>query len=340
MNPSSYSPVLHSGSWPYGHCQGIAVDAEKRIIYYSFTTALIKTDFDGRVLGMVTGLLGHLGCIDFCKADGRVYGSLEYKNDQIGRDILARAGHAAPVEDAFYIAVFDVDHIVRMDMDACADGVMTAVYLQEVYDDYTAAVSCDGREVKHRHGCSGIDGVTFGRMPGGADETEYLFVAYGIYGDESRTDNDDQVILCYEAAKLKEYARPLSQQHMHRSGPEHPAHKLFVHTGNTTYGIQNLKYDSETGNFYMAVYRGRKPQYPNYDLYVIDGSRPPTGNRLTLLDNGTGEATPGWRYPYGATGLCPLENGLCYVSQEGRDGDKHSTKVVLCRWDVSTPFAP
>lgn len=332
--------VLSSGSWPYRHCQGIAVDAEKRFIYYSFTTALVKMSFDGRVIGAATGLLGHLGCIDFCKTDGRVYGSLEYKNDVIGRGILERVGHTAQVENAFYIAAFDVDRIDRMEMDACTDGVMTAVYLKEVYDDYMATVVADGRETPHRHGCSGIDGTTFGKMPGTADDTEYLFVAYGVYGDETRTDNDDQVILCYDAADLQRYAQPLSQRHMHRSGPEHPLRKLFVRTGNTTYGVQNLKYDPATGNYYMAVYRGRKAQYPNYDLYVIDGSKPPVENRLTLLGNGRDELTPGWRYSYGATGLCPLENGLCYVSQEGRDGELYNTKAVLCRWDGCTPFVP
>lgn len=328
--------VLFSGSWPYGHCQGIAVDEERRCIYYSFTTALVKMGFDGRVIGTVTGLLGHLGCIDFhC---GRVFGSLEYKNDQIGRDILARAGHSGQVENAFYIAVFDGERIDRMNMDACADGLMTAAYLREVGEDYAATVENEGRMAAHRHGCSGIDGTTFGRMPGDPAGPLRLFVAYGVYGDESRTDNDDQVILCYDPEALLRTARPLRQDGMHRSGPAAPVRKLFVHTGNTTYGVQNLKYDPLTGHFYMAVYRGTKPQYPNYDLYVIDGSKPPVNDRLTLLDNGTGEATPGWRYPYGATGLCPLKDGLCYVSQEGRDGELHNTKVVLCRWDGAAPF--
>lgn len=333
---NSFPPKLHSGNWPYGHCQGIAVDEDKRFIYYSFTTALVKADFAGRVIGTVTGLLGHLGCIDF--AHGRVYGSLEYKNDQIGRDILARAGHQQQVEDAFYIAVFDVDRIDRMGMDACTDGVMKAAYLQEVCADYAATVENEGRMVQHRHGCSGIDGNTFGRMPGDPSSPEYLFVAYGVYGDVTRSDNDDQVILCYDPDELLRTAQPLQQEHMHRTGPATPVRKLFVRTGNTTYGVQNLKYDPQTGNYYMAVYRGQKPQYPNYDLYVIDGSIPPKGDRLTLLDNGTGEATPGWRYPYGATGLCPLMNGLCYVSQEGRDGEMHNTRVALCRWDGVTPF--
>ena len=33
------------------HVQGMAVDEKKGVIYYSFTTKLIKTDFSGRLLG-------------------------------------------------------------------------------------------------------------------------------------------------------------------------------------------------------------------------------------------------------------------------------------------------
>ena len=67
---------IPSGLWPYGHCQGIAIDKKREFMYFSFTTALIKTDLKGRLIGSVTGLLGHLGCIDFNDEDGRLYGSL------------------------------------------------------------------------------------------------------------------------------------------------------------------------------------------------------------------------------------------------------------------------
>ena len=58
------------------HIQGIAVDEKKGFIYYSFTTMLIKAKLDGTIVGSVKGLTGHLGCIDFNEADGKVYGSL------------------------------------------------------------------------------------------------------------------------------------------------------------------------------------------------------------------------------------------------------------------------
>ena len=86
-NFSDFPKTIFSGSYPTGHCQGIAVDTKNRVIYYSFTTQLVKTDFDGNFLGSVGGLLGHLGCIQFRASDGLVYGSLEYKNDAIGKGI-------------------------------------------------------------------------------------------------------------------------------------------------------------------------------------------------------------------------------------------------------------
>ncbi len=338
MNTADFPCSIYSGKWPYGHCQGIAVDQRRQVIYFSFTTALIKADFSGRILGTVTGLLGHLGCIAFCEADGRVYGSLEYKNDIIGKNILAHAGSTAKIDNAFYIAIFDGNKIDRMDMDACADHVMTTVYLKEVYDDYSAFVEHEGRTLSHRHGCSGIDGVTFGRMPGGKDDALYLFVAYGVYGDVTRTDNDHQVLLAYDIGDWKCYERPLRQDAMHTCGPDAPKDKLFVLTGNTRYGVQNLEYDADTGHFLMAVYHGEKDCWPNYDLFAIDGSKTPQDHHLFLLDHGSGEKAPGWHFPFGATGMYALGNGYFYLSEDGKEDGLFYTHVTLYRWDGQSPF--
>ena len=154
--------TIDSGTFPAGHIQGIAVDTERRYIYYSYTTMLVKADMQGRVVGTVTGLLGHLGCLDFNDADGRLYGSLEYKNDAIGRGILAMQGSDEAVTDGFYVAIFDVDRITREGMDAERDGIMTAVFLGDVLDDYKAEIDTADGPVAHRYGCSGIDGISFG----------------------------------------------------------------------------------------------------------------------------------------------------------------------------------
>ncbi len=149
--------AIFTGTHGNNHIQGIAVDEKKGFVYYSFTTKLIKATLDGTLVGSVTGLTGHLGCIDFREADGKVYGSLEYKNDTIGKGIHANLGIEKEYQDAFYMTIFDVDKITRMDMDAERDGVMTAVYLKTVVDDYNGTGAL-GKP--HRYGCSGIDGTT------------------------------------------------------------------------------------------------------------------------------------------------------------------------------------
>ena len=129
---------IFSGKWGKCHCQGMTMDRERRYIYYSFTTVLVKTDIDGNLIGYVENIAGHLGCIDYCDADGKVYASLEYKNDAIGKGILGRIGKAdVKLRDGFYIAIFDGDKIDRPGMNAATDGVMTAAYLKTVYDDYS-----------------------------------------------------------------------------------------------------------------------------------------------------------------------------------------------------------
>ena len=107
------SKNIFSGYHGSCHCQGIAVDEINGYIYYSFTTKLVKSDLKGNIIGSVDGLVGHLGCIDFCEDDGRVYGSLEFKNDSIGKGILSRLGSDRELEDGFYCAIFDVDKITR-----------------------------------------------------------------------------------------------------------------------------------------------------------------------------------------------------------------------------------
>ena len=161
--PNDNAPVklpnrIYSGLQGKHHVQGIAIDREKGHMYFSFTTKLIKTDLQGNLIGSVEGLTGHLGCLTFNPEDGQVYGSLEYKNDAIGKGIAGE--EASRKESAFYIAIFDTDKITCPQMDAEKDGIMTTVYLKEVADDYYATDTNHGNPVDHRYGCSGIDGVS------------------------------------------------------------------------------------------------------------------------------------------------------------------------------------
>lgn len=330
--------AIKCGPFNTPHVQGIAVDTKNRVIYCSFTTMLAKYDFDGNLLGTVTGLLGHLGCLDFNDADGKVYGSLEYKDDAIGRGILKKEGSAKKFRNNFYVAVFDVDRINRVGMDGEKDGVVTAIPLPTVLDDYSAKVNVGGKVLDHRFACSGIDGLSFGPRIGKTSGKYFLTVAYGIYGDTRRSDNDYQVILQYDMDKCRKYARPLSQDNPHFKGLDKPEARFFVYTGSTDWGVQNLEYDASSGLWYMAVYRGKKSTFPNYSLYAFSSGAHAVRKTLTgipyykkgnvvplaqggLHDAGTGIS--GWNFPYGSTGIHALGNGYFYISENisGKDGE-------------------
>lgn len=335
---------IKSGPWAFGHCQGIAADMERRVMYFSFTTALLKVDFSGKLIGSVTGLLGHLGCIAFNEEDGRVYGSLEYKDDEIGRGILSALGVQEMPSTTFYIAAFDAWRIDRPGMNAGDDSIMRAAYLKEVAQDYAAP--------GHRYGCSGIDGLTIGPRFGVPSSEKSLYVAYGIYEDTAREDNDHQVLIRYEMQSITRYLQPLSQTDMHASGPDAPDEKLFVFTGNTCYGVQNLEYDPYTGDWLMAVYKGSKPAYPNHPFFVIDGAMPPHlsplqgcgGEKGLLLQlkkvglHDAGSDIYGFDFAYGSTGLFAIGDGRYYVSHHAGGHGSHSSTARLYRWDGITPL--
>jgi hypothetical protein len=341
--------AIDGGAWDAGHVQGMALDRKGGYMYFSFTNLLVKTDLEGHPVGSVTGFTGHLGDLDFNERDGRVYGSLEYKD-----------------AESFYIAVFDADRIDRMDIDAQSSDVASTVYLKEVVDDYTADM--DGNGVfdgdtadtpDHRYGCSGIDGVAFGpglgRRGGKGHGAQLLTVAYGVYSNTGRRDNDHQVLLQYDVRNWKKYERPLSESAPHTSGPARTGGKYFAYTGNTTYGVQNLEYDAASRNWQLAAYEGEKPGFPNYSLFTVDGSKPAVrgqvrgqpeperGQLLTLARQGLYDRDTGirgWKGP-GEYGLVSLGDGRYYVAESGtveEDGvTKQTGRAVLHRWTGRTP---
>ncbi|WP_449467794.1 hypothetical protein [Stenotrophomonas humi] len=346
----------HGGSWDSGHVQGIAVDRRGGHIYYSFTHLLAKYDFDGKLVGTLTGWTGHLGDLDFNATDGKVYGSLEYKKDE-----------------AFYIAVIDVARIDRVGINANDMDVLRTVYLPEVTADYTADVNGDGSfdgddgryhdnvaaSPDHRYGCSGIDGVSFGPQFGSSDGPQLLTVAYGIYGNTARSDNDHQVLLQYDITDWSRLARPLVESAPHHSGPDMAHGKYFVRTGNTSYGVQNLAYDADQQRWFMGVYQGRKTHFPNYLMFAVDAHAAPVradlvgvhaqgsgrweqGQLLPLADAGLkDEATGirGWNQK-ADVGLQPVGDGLFYLAENFRKEGKQSATLQLMRWtgDAEQPF--
>lgn len=344
---------VSSGPQDKFHVQGIAFDARNQCFYMSFTTSLIKVDLQGRVVGSVVGLTGHLGCMAMNPDDGRLYASNEYKHDAIGQGISKGLNQQNDDATGFYVSIFDVDRINRLQMDA--SEVMTTVYIREAVDDYQATVTSQGHQFQHRHGCSGIDGLTIAPAWGKKKGRNMLYVAYGVYSEKERTDNDYQVILCYDISKWKQYEKPLSAADLHQSGPKAPTRKYFVYTGNTNWGIQNLAYDPTSGHMYAAVYPGQKEGWPNYSFFAIDGGQKPKKQKLTgfdqptkgyvlsLLPQGmkdTQHGTWGWKFPWGSTGICPIGDGYAYISHNSIEQGKQATTLHLYRWTGKTdsPF--
>ncbi len=339
--------TLFSGYWREGHVQGIAVDKEKGYIYYSFTTMLLKMDIQGNTVASVTKLAGHLGCITFDPDRRRIYGSLELKHDVIGTDIIARTGWDPNQEDNFYLVSFDADAIDRMDMDAETDGIMQAVWLAEVCADYreTDPIS----NCLHRYGCSGCDGTAYGPVFGSsADSPGKIMLAYGIYSDVQRQDNDYQVILQYDPDVFDAYGQPLCQSKPHHSGPSHSQARYFLYTGNTTYGIQNLEYDSVSRTWLVAVYTGKKEWFNNFPMFFIDagatareqyltGRGKERGQVLTLAplgESGTQGIRGSW-FPLGATGICSLGDGTLYFSCPQEDLEKRTYASQVERYRMN-----
>lgn len=265
-------PEVYGGAWRSGHVQGIALDADAGHLYFSFTDLLVKTDLYGKQLGSVAGIDGHLGDLTF--HGGLVHGSLERKSAQ-----------------AFFVAVFDPDRIIAMDMDPAE--AMTIAPVEQVAADF----------VEGRHGCSGIDGITFGPRLGDPGQERLLTLAYGIYAGTG----DDQVLLQYDGGGWR---------------------KHLVRTGNTTYGVQNLEYDSHTRLWFMAVYRG-----VNHTFFTLDG------RSMRLAERGLYHRETGvWGWEAGGQfGLASLGDGRYYIVDKGESGGRQTATARLHRWTGEAP---
>ena len=328
------------------HVQGIAYDKAVGSMYFSFTTSFIKTDMEGKVLGSIDRIQGHLGAMTFNPSDRKVYASLECKDDVIGAGLSS----FAKGRSMFYIAIIDVDKVTEVGMDSEDNDAFRIVCVKDATRDYHMTGFAD-KEYEHFYGCSGIDGVTIAPELGKKGGKNYLYVAYGIYGDLGRNDNNHQVLLRYDIRKLNEYAGKVKFGDFYGEGPDKPLDKYFAYTGNTNWGVQNLAYDAETGKMFMAVYKGRKSIFKNYDLFVFDVAEKPVKKSLAgvLYDRtkhkviGSQDApVPGFYFKYGSTGMCPVGNGLFYFAKPGKNAEtgKQYSRTRLYRWtgDSAKPF--
>ena len=323
-----YPDVVHINGGKF-HVQGIALDKKEKSMYLSFTTSFYKTDLEGNITGSITGINGHLGALTFDPKTRKVYASLELKNDEIGNDIADGLGATRHNNSTgrFYIAEIDVDSVDGLDVPF--DKAITLHPVAEAAKDFLAEVEVEGNVLKHRYGCSGVDGITLGPEFGSdLKNNTNLYIAYGIYSDTLRTDNDYNILLSYDLKDLST-----------------PKHKYFIYTGNTKYGVQNLAYDSHTERMYMAVYKGRKSKFENFRLFAVDMNQKPYLGQLKDVPYHEGEAElldvcGGWHFKWGSTGLCPLGDGRYYISINSKtdEGQVCDATMHMCSDDPESPF--
>lgn len=290
------------------HVQGIALDQKEKCMYCSFTSAFFRTDLQGNITGSITGINGHLGAMTFGSRSRKVYASLEVKDDAIGRGVSDALGAKRHEKSGstFYVAEIDVDKVDSLDVPF--EKAVRLHAIEEVRKDYLDSVEVDGQMKEHRYGCSGMDGITIGPEFGAKNRRQrFLYVAYGIYGDTTRIDNDHNILLCY---RLDDFSKPV--------------HKYFIHTGNTRYGVQNLAYDKYSGKMYLAVYKGRKSSYPNYSHFSLDIRQKPYMAPLRDVpyeksDVEQLDVCEAWHAKWGSTGMCPLGDGRWYISENGKE---------------------
>lgn len=332
---------LAGGNWDVKHCQGIAVDKKKGYVYYSYTTLLVKCDWEGNIVGTVTGFSGHLGDIAFNERDGKLY-----------------CGYYAEGRKGIYAVIFDVDKITKTGMKATDKNVVRTVHLEEAWQDYRADINENGKldgggvnSPDHRFGCSGIDGVEFGPSFSDPSKKNLLTVAYGIYPNTERTDNDYQVLLQYDVTNWwTKYAKPFSKTEFHRSGPEKCNGKYFVFTGNTGYGVQTISYFREMNIWLLNCYAGSKKQFSNFTLFAVDGDVKPTvqklkgqpkptlGYVLSLYQDGEYDKKNdiyGWHTSYGQKGMAYLSDGLFYIVHAYKSW--FGTQTAICYLNIWNP---
>lgn len=313
---TKYPEVIHLEGKKL-HIQGLALDKKEKCLYCSFTSAFFKCDLEGNVIGSVTGINGHLGAMTYEPKSKKVYASLEIKDDEIGRGVSDALGAERHEKAAsrFYVAEIDVRKIDRIEVPF--EEAMTLHPIEEVAKDYLDTVEVNGVTLEHKYGCSGMDGVAIAPGFGAKGKEKFLYVAYGVYGDTTRVDNDYNILLCF---KMDDLAKPV--------------HKYFVKTGNTRYGVQNMTYDADSERLYLAVYKGSKSQYPNYSLFSLDIHQKPFMGKLENVPYEENEVeqvsvTEGSFFKWGSTGLYSFGDGRWYISKNGKKDGCQFSDVTL-----------
>lgn len=165
--------------------------------------------------------------------DGHL-GDCDYYDGKIYASMLGHPAGGRPWNDwsSFYVYVFAADDL----------RLLNKIRL-EICEQYWAQ---RGTESDTR-GFSGVDGVTVAPDPETGEPK--LFVACALDTDERFT---EQIILRFTL------------------GGEYET-EYRIPTGNTVFGIQNLDYDRENGEFWFSTYGPERDFQPEETLYCVSG---------------------------------------------------------------------
>ena len=300
----------------------------------------MKTDLAGTVLGSITGLPAHLGDITLNPKNGKVYGSIFWGDEN---------PYYAP-----YIAIFDPEQIHEIDESPEKNPALSLVHLKQLLADRFVDLDGDGTD-DGLYATAGVDGVGFGPRFGSTTGDWLLTVTHSQWPDADREDNNHQILVQYDPDVFDTYAEPYDTSKPDpTSGPTEIDGQYFVYTGATRWGIQNLTYDPTLERWFLGVYAGSKPEFPNYTMFAVEAASQPVrqelpgigveGDTLPLAEDGLRDEATGVRgwFQKADVGLQAMGDGLYYLCTNSAVDGLQTATLTLSTWtdDPQAPFAP
>lgn len=192
---AEYRDVVCEGSYAH-HLQGICVDQEA--IYWSFTTTLVKTDLQGKLLKKIA-VANHHG--DLCEADGKLYVAVNLGkfNDPKGNaDSWVYVYEAATLKELARHSVPEVFHGaggigIRNKQFYVVGGLPTEVEENYVYEYDSKFKFVKKHIIKSGHTHLGIQTATFAHDRwwfGCYGEPKILLVTDATFGKPVRHEYD------------------------------------------------------------------------------------------------------------------------------------------------------
>lgn len=248
------------------HMQGFTSDADRKYMFWSFTDSLVKTTIEGTMVCQVHVDGGHFGGLDW--HDGKIYVSfLRY-----------------PTKWTFFGDWTDFQIYVYEDQN------LNLLRIIDIKD-------CIDLKNNRTGGFQGIDGITFGKVPG--DDKMHLLAAVALFTGEEYS-NQMFLQVNEETAKIEKIYK--------------------IPAGNKVFGIQNLDYEADTGCYWFTTYNAGEPYMEPETLYCVDPDMHTVRARYSI-------ATP---YGFEALG-----NGEYYLSlQGGVNGNRHGIAYKMTTADL------